>query len=75
MRDKKILLVDDEESIRNSFCKDFEGEGYTVTTAASGEEAIANLQKDHFDPGLRQSDWQAFHRSPASESIRSILQS
>ena len=49
MRNKKILLVDDEESILNSFCKDFENEGYAVTTALSGEEAVTNLQDNHFD--------------------------
>ncbi|MBU0483111.1 MAG: response regulator [Proteobacteria bacterium] len=49
MRKKKILLVDDEQSILNSFRKDFEYEGYEVTTAASGEEAIMKLQNNHFD--------------------------
>ena len=49
MRSPKILLVDDEESIRLSFRRDFEHEGYLVTTAASGEEAIDILQKNHFD--------------------------
>lgn len=49
MLNKKILLVDDEESILNSFRKDFEHEGYQVTTAASGEEAIKKLQNKHFD--------------------------
>ena len=49
MRNKKILLVDDEESIRTSFRKDFEHEGYKVTTAASGEEAIMKIRDTHFD--------------------------
>ena len=49
MRSPKILLVDDEESIRLSFYRDFEHEGYSVTTAASGEEAIEILNKGHFD--------------------------
>lgn len=49
MQNKKILLVDDEESILNSFRKDFEHKGYTVTTAASGEEAVTHLQSNHFD--------------------------
>ncbi|MDM8535248.1 response regulator [Desulfobacterales bacterium HSG17] len=49
MRNKIILLVDDEESILNSFCKDFEYEGYTVGTASSGEQAVTKLQNSHFD--------------------------
>ena len=49
MRNKKILLVDDEESIRTSFRKDFEHEGYKLTTAASGEEAITKIRDTHFD--------------------------
>ncbi len=49
MLKKTILLVDDEESILISCRKDFEYAGYEVTTAASGEEAVTNLQADHFD--------------------------
>ncbi len=49
MQNKKILLVDDGINILDSFCKDFEWSGYKVTTAASGEEAITNLQKNYFD--------------------------
>ena len=49
MGSKTILLVDDEESILISSRKDFEHAGYEVTTAASGEEAVTNLQADHFD--------------------------
>ncbi|MFC1523413.1 sigma-54-dependent transcriptional regulator [Thermodesulfobacteriota bacterium] len=49
MKNKSILIVDDEESILNSFRKDFEQEKYAVTTAASGEEAITKLQKEHFN--------------------------
>lgn len=41
-----ILIVDDEEAIRD-ICKTyFEFEGYQVTTAANGQEAIALLTND-----------------------------
>jgi len=48
-RKKEILLVDDEVSILNSFSKEFKLAGYGVTTAESGEEAIAILQNYYFD--------------------------
>ncbi|KPA17492.1 response regulator receiver protein [Candidatus Magnetomorum sp. HK-1] len=47
--DKKIILIDDEESILYSFHKFFSDEGYNVTFCSSGKEGIANLQKSHFD--------------------------
>jgi putative nucleotidyltransferase with HDIG domain len=40
-----LLVVDDEESIRNSVRKFLVQQGYEVSTAASGEEAIAILQR------------------------------
>ena len=49
MQNKKILFVDDEENILKSFRKDFEYEGYLVTTALSGEKALEHLQQEHFN--------------------------
>jgi len=49
MLGNKILLVDDEESILKSLCRNFEQEGYNVTTASSGEEAVEKIQAHHFD--------------------------
>jgi two-component system KDP operon response regulator KdpE len=49
MRNKEILIVDDEESILNSFRKDLKMENYNVTTALSGEEAIKSLQSRRLD--------------------------
>ena len=45
----RILLVDDENSIRISLADELEDEGYSVTTAASGEEAFALLKENDFD--------------------------
>lgn len=45
---EKILLIDDEESILLSCRKNFEHEGYDVTTASSGEEGIAYLRNNLF---------------------------
>ena len=43
---KRILVIDDEEAIRNSFMLALEDTGYQVDTAASGEKGI-ELQKDN----------------------------
>lgn len=44
-----ILLVDDEEIILKSVSFDLKKEGYEVTTAQSGEEAVKRLNDNHFD--------------------------
>lgn len=49
MRGNKILLVDDEEIILKSCRKELQSEGYHVTTASSGQEAIEKIQAHHFD--------------------------
>jgi two-component system, response regulator, stage 0 sporulation protein F len=41
---KKILLVDDEESIHLLYREEFEEEGYEVHSALSGEEALEKLK-------------------------------
>ena len=46
---KAILLVDDEPVILKSLVRDLEAEGYAITTAESGEEAVVKLQQQHFD--------------------------
>ncbi|MFU8819705.1 MAG: response regulator [Desulfurivibrio sp.] len=40
---KKILLVDDEESIHLLYREELEEEGYTVHSALTGEEALEKL--------------------------------
>ncbi|MFC1523414.1 response regulator [Thermodesulfobacteriota bacterium] len=49
MRNNNILLVDDEESILNSFRKILHHDGYHVTTASSGEEAVTALHSSPYD--------------------------
>src|SRR5512139_4128661 len=41
MADEVVLIVDDEEGIRESLTGILEDEGYTALTASSGEEAIS----------------------------------
>jgi DNA-binding NtrC family response regulator len=45
----RILVVDDEEVVRDSLRSWFEEEGYEVQTAASGKEALARLAEERWD--------------------------
>ena len=46
---EKILVVDDEQSLREVLSIMLKRAGYTVTSAADGEEAIEHLNKEIFD--------------------------
>src|SRR5215204_6339701 len=45
----RLLVVDDEESLRITTAAIFEREGYIVDTASSGDEAINLLSKADYD--------------------------
>lgn len=45
----KILVVDDEDSIRLLYSQELTEEGHDVTTAASAVEAVANLEENSYD--------------------------
>ena len=45
----RILIVDDEKSIRLSLTDELEDDGYVVSTAANGEEAFKILAEKDFD--------------------------
>jgi DNA-binding response OmpR family regulator len=46
---KKILVVDDEENIRQLYKEEFEEMGYEVTTVADGIQALAAFDTKKFD--------------------------
>jgi DNA-binding NtrC family response regulator len=46
---KKILVVDDEDSLRTVLSTELASEGYDVGTAADGDDAITELGKKVFD--------------------------
>ena len=48
-RRPRILVVDDEESVRITTAAILEQEGYEVSTAADGREALATAARGHFD--------------------------
>ncbi|MDP8236230.1 MAG: response regulator [Candidatus Erginobacter occultus] len=45
----KILIVDDEESMRLTLSLLFRKQGYEVSTASSGEEAVAMVDREIFE--------------------------
>src|SRR5271157_3747898 len=47
--DTQILIVDDEPAVRNAFSKVLEVEGFSVTEASGGKEALSILAKSHHD--------------------------
>lgn len=48
----RILVVDDERSIRLFLEEELTRRGYEVTSVASGEEALARIERDEFDVAL-----------------------
>ena len=49
MDQHRILVADDEETIRAILKEELEEEGYAITTAVDGEDAIRLLRQDKFD--------------------------
>lgn len=46
---RRVLLVEDEEALRQTLRMNFELENYSVTTASSGPEALDRIHGAHFD--------------------------
>ena len=46
----RLLVVDDEESLRITTAAIFENEGYIVDTASSGDEAIDSTEQSRLRP-------------------------
>ncbi len=49
MKKKSLLIVDDEQIILDSLARELTSAGLEVTTAASGEEAVARITTGLFD--------------------------
>src|SRR5580698_7010227 len=52
MTQGKLLIVDDELSVRDSLAKWFSEEGYDVATAENANEALTRVAEQSFDVGL-----------------------
>lgn len=48
-RELRFLVVDDNEDIRDVFCRLIERAGHDSSTAADGQEAVDLLQRESFD--------------------------
>src|SRR4029077_12347181 len=48
----RLLIVDDELSVRDSLAKWFHEEGYEVTTAENGNDALTCLAESRWDAAL-----------------------
>ena len=48
-RARRVLVVDDEENVRITTAAILEQEGYEVSTAADGNEALATAARGHYD--------------------------
>lgn len=46
---KRILVVDDDQYIRDVYCEILEGEKYEVETAVDGQEGLLKAQEGGFD--------------------------
>ncbi|HLN88581.1 MAG TPA: response regulator, partial [Candidatus Binatia bacterium] len=46
---KKILVVDDDQSILQSFTRILEKNGYEIETAEKGKEALKKTKNQHYD--------------------------
>ncbi|MBW1981379.1 MAG: sigma-54-dependent Fis family transcriptional regulator [Deltaproteobacteria bacterium] len=49
MRQKRILIIDDEENMRHMLTVLLEKEGYAVTSAANGKDGLAKAETTAFD--------------------------
>jgi len=46
---KRLLIVEDEESLRELYAEELEDNGYDVTKASNGKEGIDLVKKEKFD--------------------------
>lgn len=69
---KKILIVDDEESVRYSFRKLFREPGCEITEAGNGLEAISAIQKDLPDLVLMDIEMPGLNGLDAIQRIKAL---
>ena len=48
-RELRFLVVDDNEDIRDVFCRLVERAGHSATTATDGQDAVETLERESFD--------------------------
>jgi DNA-binding NtrC family response regulator len=78
---RRVLVVDDEADLRHVVQEILGAEGYDVTTAASGSEALRLMRANHFDvvtmdlrmPGLSGRDTLAMMRDVAPDAVPVVI--
>jgi len=76
---EKVLVVDDDASVRESLRKVLEAEGYQVVLAADGREAVQEFEQGHvdlllLDMGLPvKTGWEAFERITSEAPMLPII--
>ena len=76
---QRVLIVDDDASVRESIRKVLKGAGYEVTTAADSEEATVKFVPEHIDLVLldlnlrSRSGWDVFERLTTQHPVLPII--
>ena len=81
MQKSRILLVDDEDSVRSALRSVLEGDGYAVDEATDGAEGLARLQRSPFElvisdqmmPGMSGVDFLKLVRVRHPATVRIML--
>ena len=81
LRDMKILLIDDDEWIRDSLTMFFDGEGCHLTAFETAEEAVQAIEKDRYDivisdyklPGMDGLEFFRFISRSHSHAIKIVI--
>ncbi len=75
----RVLIIDDDASVRESLGKVLRGAGYEVTTAADGEEAVTRFVPAQTDLVLLdlnlpfQSGWDVFERLTTQQPTMPLI--
>ena len=47
--ERNVLVVDDDPAIQEMLCEIIQQEGYNAVSVGSGEEALKQMESQHFD--------------------------
>ncbi len=81
MQEARVLIVDDEERVREGLCRSLHGTGYRVTFADGAEAALAALRdepvdvvvSDHLMPGMTGLAFLKIVRDRYPDTVRIML--
>jgi CheY-like chemotaxis protein len=70
--DERVLLVEDDASIREMAERGLTGAGFRVTTCADGQEGLERLRRDAFDPAVLDVMLPSLDRFEITREIRKV---